>query len=97
MTNSILPVDLINSILSFVSVEEDIYLLQFTQDLTPCYKINWKADFFISLASLQHVRFIYPLYNSSPTQVNNRALYIQSKQYYESVISTKSRVFLSRS
>ena len=90
-----LPLDVINLIVSFLAFEEDLYMLQFTQDLTPCYRLNWKADFFMSLAALQHVRYLYPLYASLPTQINNRALYTQSKQYYETVIASRSRVFKS--
>lgn len=88
----LLPLDLINLILSFLSVEEDIYLLQFKPHLVPCYKINWKAEFFLSLSALQHVRFIYPLYTSSATTINNRSLYKQSKQYYETVISKTTQL-----
>ena len=77
-----LPLDIMNHILSFNHTNDELYLLYFKSNGETYYKINWNADFLTELNALQHVRFIYPLYSSSVTLVNNRALYTQAKQYY---------------
>ena len=77
-----LPIDIMNYILSFNYNNDELYFSYFESTGEPCYKINWNADFLTQLDALQHVRFIYPLYSSSVTLINNRALYTQAKQYY---------------
>jgi len=80
-----------NHILSFNHTNDELYLLYFKPNGETYYKINWNADFLTELNAVQYVRFIYPLYNTTITLVNNMALYTQSKQYYYIFFAKKHR------
>jgi len=82
--NSVLPIDIINKILSYT---QDMTIIQYNNlSNEETYVINWKSELLWDIKSIIIMKQLYPLASGSLASQSNRELYIFGKAHYKKLL-----------
>ena len=91
---SLLPIDIINKILSYKTfLYNDIIMLQYnTKTNKEFYAINWLSDFLWDIKSIVIMKRLYPINQSNITSKSNKELYERGKCHYKMLLKQNIKI-----